>query len=332
MKSKICFFLLFVLVLSSCKGISKPTETLEPPPTLTRVATSTLDVIVATRVAATLTAQAAPSTPTLVVTSTVTPPPAATVTATATPTAIPTATEMPATTQPSSPTPSPTPVEAAATGKVCYLVGQGMPDMTAYFQNSTTGAVAELPIATGQITYTLTLTPGTYIAYAWLPDFSLGGLYSNAVPCGLKASCDDHAARPFTVQAGKVTRGIDICDWYTGPFVIPYPPGYEPTSTVGTIAGTISYPSGNPPALKVVAFNVKTKYWYWVGTVSGDTYFSLADLPPGIYHVVAYVDNGQAGGYADDAHNLIDIVLKAGQTVSTEINDWQGSFPANPIK
>jgi hypothetical protein len=204
--------------------------------------------------------------------------------------------------------------------------------MTAYFQNSTTGAVAELPIAAGQITYTVTLTPGTYIAYAWLPDFSFGGLYSNAVPCGLKASCDDRAARPFSVQVGKVTKGIDICDWYTGPFAIPYPPGQEPASTVGTIAGTISYPGGNPPVLKVVAFNVKSKYWYWVGTVSGDTYFSLADLPPGTYHVVAYADNGQAGGYADSAHNLIDIVVKSGQTANIEINDWQGSFPANPVK
>jgi hypothetical protein len=204
--------------------------------------------------------------------------------------------------------------------------------MTTYFQNSTTGEVSELPIATGQITYTISLLPGTYIAYAWLLDFSFGGLYSNAVPCGLKASCDDHAARPFTVQVGQITKEIDVCDWYIGPFVIPYPPGKEPTTTVGTITGTISYPGGNPPALKVVAFNVKTMYWYWTGTVLGDTYFSLADLPPGTYHVVAYADNYQAGGYADGDHNLIDIVVKAGQTANIEINDWEGNFPANPVK
>jgi hypothetical protein len=157
-------------------------------------------------------------------------------------------------------------------------------------------------------------------------------LYSNAVPCGLKSSCDDHTARPFSVKTGSVTKEIDICDWYTGPFAIPYPPGQEPTSTVGSIEGTISYPGGNPPVLKVVAFNVKTKYWYWAGTVSGDTYFSIPDLPPGTYHVVAYADNGKAGGYADGSHNLIDILVKAGQTSSIEINDWNGSFPANPVK
>ena len=178
----------------------------------------------------------------------------------------------------------------------------------------------------------MTLTPGAYIAYAWLPDFSLGGLYSNAVPCGMKSSCTDHAARPFTVKAGAITKDIDICDWYTGPFAIPYPPGQQPTATVGTLDGTISYPSGTPPALKVVAFNVKTNYWYWVGTVSGSTYFSIPDLPPGTYHVVAYAANGQAGGYADASHQLIDITVKSGQTASVEINDWEGSYPANPVK
>jgi hypothetical protein len=330
MKSRICFVLLVTILLTSCKASPAPTNTLEPTRVPSQTAISTLDVIVATRVAATLTAQAAPSTPTAAATSTLTPPPAATVTATGTATS--TATSLSTSTPSPSPEPSPTPVNAGATGKVCYLVNQGSPAMTAYFQNSASGGVVELPIATGQITYTITLTPGMYTAYAWLPDFSQGGSYSNAVPCGLKSSCDDHAIRPFTVQAGRVTQGIDICDWYTGPFAIPYPPGQEPTSTVGTISGSLSYPSGNPPALKVVAFNVKTKYWYWVGTAPGDTYFSMVDLPPGIYHVVAYADNGQAGGYADSSHNLIDIVLKAGQTVNIQVSDWEGSYPSNPVK
>ena len=334
MKSRFVFLLFIAILVTSCKQSPAPTDTTEPTRAPTQAATSTLDALVATRVAATLTAQAAPPTSTLSATTTDTPQPTVTTTTAATATTTPTSTvtETPAATHTPSPTPSPTPAKSAAAGAVCYLVGQAIPAMTAYFQNSATGEVTELPIASGQIAYTITLTPGTYIAYAWLPDFSFGGLYSNAVPCGLKASCDDHAARPFTVQAGDVTEDIDICDWYTGPFVIPYPPGQEPTTTVGTISGSIFYPSGNPPVLKVVAFNVKTGYWYWVGTVSGATYFTLADLPPGIYHVVAYADNGQAGGYADSAHDLIDIVLKAGQTAIIEINDWEGSYPANPVK
>lgn len=332
MKTLTIIILLIAIVLSGCKGSSTPTSTPLPSQTLTQAATSTLDALVATGVAATLTAQALPATTTPAHTSTPALQPSATATLVPTSSPEPTLTLAPTVTPLPTVTPSPTPIKAAAAGQICYLVGQAIPAMTAYFQNTSTGAVAELPIASSQITYTLTLTPGTYIAFAWLPDFSFGGLYSNAVPCGLKASCDDHAARPFTVQAGSVTRDIDICDWYTGPFVIPYPPGQEPTSTVGAIEGTISHPSGNPPALKVVAFNVKTKYWYWVGTVAGETYFTITDLPPGIYHVVAYAENGDAGGYADGDHNLIDIVVKAGQTASVEINDWQGNFPANPVK
>lgn len=327
MKSKFSFFLLIVLFLTSCKGASTPTVVVEPTQVPTQVATSTLlDIIVAPHVVATLTAQTILPTPLKEGTSTLTPPPEATATVAMTATVIPTSTQAP------SPTPSPTPVQASATGKVCYIVGQVIPAMTAYFQNSTTGAVTELPIAAGQITYTIDLIPGTYIAYAWLSDYSLGGLYSNAVPCGLKSSCDDHAARPFSVQVGQETKEIDICDWYTGPFMIPYPPGKEPASTVGSISGYISYPGGNPPAFKVVAFNLKTKYWYWMGTVPGDLYFSFTELPPGTYNVVAYTDNGQAGGYADSAHELIGIVVKAGETSSIEINDWEGSFPANPVK
>ncbi len=326
MKTPIILFTLIAILLTSCNRSSTPTSTLEPSQTPTQAATSTLDIMVATGVAATLTAQAQPATPTQAATSTFTPQPSATATLISTTTPAATLTQAPTM------TPLPTPIQAAASGKLCYLVGQAIPAMTAYFQNTTTGTVAQLPIAAGQITYTLTLTPGTYIAYTWLPDFSFGGLYSNAVPCGLKASCDDHAARPFTVQSGAVTKDVNICDWYTGPFVIPYPPGQAPTSTVGTLAGSISYPGGTPPALKVVAFNVKTKYWYWVGTVPGDTYFSIPDLPPGTYHVVAYAENGQTGGYADESHNLIDIEVKAGQTASAEISDWEGSFPPNPVK
>jgi hypothetical protein len=325
MKLRIFVLLLIVCLLASCKGSVAPTNTTEPTQIPTQAATSTLDALVATRVAATLTVQANPPTPTLAFTSTVTPPPTAIPTATSTPTAGPTSTQSP------SPMPSPTPLKSGATGNMCYP-SEGIPAMRAYFQNTANGAVADLPITAGQIIYTVTLTPGTYIAYAWLPDFSYGGLYSNAVPCGLSKSCTDHAARPFTVQAGQVTKGIDICDWYTGPFLIPYPPGQEPAATEGTIEGTISYPGGNPPALKVVAFNVKTKFWVWVDTVSGDTYFSIPNLSPGTYHVVAYADNGQTGGYTDSDHKLIDIVVKAGQTVDIEINDWEGSFPSNPAK
>jgi hypothetical protein len=73
----------------------------------------------------------------------------------------------------------------------------------------------------------------------------------------------------------------------------------------------------------MLATMVATTYWYYWQTAPGDTYFTIADLPPGAYHIVAY---------ANGSHNLIDILVKAGETVPMLINDWEGNFPANPVK
>ncbi len=98
-------------------------------------------------------------------------------------------------------------------GKICYP-SQYIPEMTAYFENTMTGQYITLPIALNQNTFGIFLPPGEYIAYAWLPDFSLGGTYSKAVPCGLTTSCVDHSMIRFQVTSGSSIQGIDICDWY----------------------------------------------------------------------------------------------------------------------
>ena len=113
-------------------------------------------------------------------------------------------------------------LDSQGSGKICYPSEQ-IPAMTAYFQNTKTKAVISLPIAANQTQYTVPLSPGTYTAYAWLPDNSLGGTYSKAVPCGLDISCTDHTLLPFTVQQGAISQGIDICDWYS-PTSVPLPP------------------------------------------------------------------------------------------------------------
>jgi len=208
--------------------------------------------------------------------------------------------------------------------------------MTAYFENTQDKKVVELPIAEGQSTYEILLPPGTYQAYVWLPDFSRGGLYSKAVPCGMKSSCQDHTILPFTVEEDKQLQGIDLCDWYAGPFNVPYPPGKEPEQVSGSISGTIAYPSGSPPTLNIFAFNQGTSYWYYVQTNPGETPFTIPNLPPGIYQVVAYDEAGNPGGNAGAGHNLTDITVKSGENVTgVEINDWNapaGAFPPDPIK
>jgi hypothetical protein len=201
--------------------------------------------------------------------------------------------------------------------------------MTAYFQETESKAVVEQPIAAGQITYTVSLPPGEYIAYAWLPDFSLGGLYSKAASCS-RAACSDHSPIPFKVAAGEQIAGVNICDWYA--FAIPLPPGKSQNQTTGAISGRVDFPGGSAPALHVVAFNRNSGYWYFVLTLETQSNFTLQDLPPGEYVVAAYTRDGQAGGYAEGG-DLKSVTLKAGETVSVVISGWDlppGTFPEDP--
>lgn len=205
--------------------------------------------------------------------------------------------------------------------------------MTAYFQETEEEETNELSIEAGQSSYSIDLLPGEYIAFAWVDDYSLGGLYSEAVPCGLRSDCEDHTAITFEVSAGETLEGIDICDWYA--FNVPQPPDKPSEEIHGSISGLIGYPGGSPPALHIVAFNLNTSYWYYVLSLAGATRFTIPDLPPGTYHVVAYLRDGSAGGYANAAHNPSPVEVKAGESSSADITDWSapaGSFPEDPTE
>jgi hypothetical protein len=230
-----------------------------------------------------------------------------TVNGTATVPSIPSSTAMP-TSQPTR-----TPTLSKASGKVCFPKS-GRIDLRGFFQEINRGTVTELAIPAGSNDYEITLDPGKYIAYVWLQDFSKSGMYSTS-----------NVPTPFDVVAGQTTPAIDLCDWSHGPFDVPYPPGYQPQQTTGTVSGEIAYPYGAIPQLTIVAFSKTTSYWYWVGTGSGQSFYSIGDLPAGDYQVVAYDGSGHSGG-----SNMISV--KAGQTTAANINDWGGSFPANPVK
>jgi hypothetical protein len=207
---------------------------------------------------------------------------------------------------------SPMPTTGKAAGKVCYPPKQNT-EMRAFFQETSSGKVNEMAIAANVSSYEVVLDPGTYTAYVWLNDFSRGGLYS-----------DGKSPLPFSIVAGQTATGIDLCDWTVGPFDVPYPPGYDPKQTTGSISGSISYSYGDIPQLTVVAFNQSNGYWYWVGTASGQNYYNFDALPPGKYQVVAY-DGSHAGGSEV-------VTVAAGQTATANVTDWGGSFPANPVK
>jgi len=270
---------------------------------------------------------------------------ATSVAATLTAAAPPTATPAPAATVPLEPSPSPM-SGGAVSGSMCYP-SEGIPPMTAYFENVATSAVITLPIAQDQSSFSLELSPGTYTAYAWLPGFTFGGSYSQAVLCGLTVSCTEHQPVPFEVTAGAILVGIDICDWYGEEGDVPLPPGVSgppaPTATLvaaatasgpGSISGHLGYPSEGIPKLVIVAFNVNTGYWWWIGTAQNQTTYLHADLPAGVYHVVAYYSPaGLQAGYASPSHVLLDVVVKAGETTSgIDLVDWipNGTYPAKP--
>jgi hypothetical protein len=230
-------------------------------------------------------------------------------------------------------------------GHVCYP-SEYIPEMTVYLHNLVTQTAVEVPIPLNGGNFSQPVPPGEYVAYSWLPDFSGGGSYSQAVPCGLSVNCNDHSLIEFVVSPGATVSGVEICDWYGGPGSIPIPPGMSISQITGKITGTLGYPSEYIPAMEVVAFNTNTTFWYYVLTPEGASSYIIDGLPPGPYQVVAYtVDGGLPGGYSQavpcglsvgcNDHSLITVNVTAGGTVTgadpIDFYAQPGDFPPNPL-
>jgi hypothetical protein len=212
----------------------EPTATPAPEPTATPTpeptATPTQEPTATPTLEPTATPTLEPTaTPTLEPTATPTLEPTATPTLepTATPTLEPTATPTPEPTATPQPTATPTVVVQSGTvsGKICGP-DETAPAMTLYFMETKSKAVTELPLKAASTSYQIRLLPGTYVAYGWNLETLQAGGYSEAVACGLGASCADHSLRPFRVQAGSQVTKIDICDWETLDAPLP-PPGNQ---------------------------------------------------------------------------------------------------------
>lgn len=130
-------------------------------------------------------------------------------------------------------------------------------------------------------------------------------------------------------------------------------PAVTPTDatgeTTGTITGSLRYPSDGVPELLVYAIDTANPdNFYTTRTESGATTFTIPDVEPGDYHVVAYLadapDAGLAGGYSEMVpcgltaectdHTLIPVTVAAGETVEeVQVHDWyapEGAFPPRP--
>lgn len=234
-------------------------------------------------------------------------------------------------------------------GSICFP-SEGIPPMNLFFLLEGTGMVSVFPVAQNQSTYSVELPAGTYSAFAWLPDYSLGGSYSQAVSCGLSAECTDHSLIEFAVTGGQTVSGVDVCDWYGGEGAVPMPQGIElpvqPEVSIGSITGSLSFPSESIPSMQVVAFSVNDlAVWYSVTTAENSSTFQLDGVPAGTYYVVSYLAGGDYGGGFSAAvpcglsvdcadHSLLPVNVLAGQ-VTDGINpaDWyapEGAYPANP--
>lgn len=152
--------------------------------------------------------------------------------------------------------------------------------------------------STAEELYSLQVSPGTYYVLAYLVDpAELGadpgvkGGYSQAVLCGLGDGCDDHSLVSVTLNAGDTLTNINPADW-----LLPGEgqEGWPQDPTVigtGVIKGNLGYPSEFIPELRVVAFNIHNEDYHFIETEHNQQTYEMRDLPPGTYHVVAYVLN-----------------------------------------
>jgi uncharacterized protein YecT (DUF1311 family) len=115
---------------------------------------------------------------------------------------------------------------------------------------------------------------------------------------------------------------------------------------VGTISGTITYPGDNVPALRVYAIGTDGKALKMIETPKAQSKFTIADLPSGQYHVVAYPYEKEASfqgvawtkaarcikGPCD--HTLVPVSVSAGKVVDDVLlADWYvpaGMLPPDP--
>jgi hypothetical protein len=92
------------------------------------------------------------------------------------------------------------------------------------FDAATMAFMADVFTVDGQSEYELVVPVGDYYIVAYLPDGSLSAGYSQAVPCGLLASCNDHSLILVHVEAGAVVEDINPQDWYANPGDFPAMP------------------------------------------------------------------------------------------------------------
>jgi hypothetical protein len=120
------------------------------------------------------------------------------------------------------------PLHAMITGKLSYP-SEFLPAMRVVLFSITNGKAYFVDTAKGQGEYSIDVPAGTYylVSYPYegtagdtgqVDSYTLGGGpyaggYTQMVPCGLAAGCDDHTLLPITVMGGQTVMA-DPGDWY----------------------------------------------------------------------------------------------------------------------
>ncbi len=130
----------------------------------------------------------------------------------------------------------------------------------------------------------------------------------------------------------------------------PPSPTATPTATpipAGSIAGKLSYPAEQLPPLSIYAVDIaNSAHFYSVTTAANQFTYTIPNVGPGTYHVIAYTQGSSAlsGGYTKAVpcglaytctdHTLIDVTVHAGENVTgIDPGDWyapSGTFPPHP--
>ena len=158
-----------------------------------------------------------------------------------------------------------------------------------------------------------------------LPDVAGVNIYS-----GFLHAEQDYHIDVYSTAPASVVYSLEVS--------IPAQSNVNDSDTPGSISGGVYYPSGYIPPFHVVAFNLDSGYWFWAGYGENANYYSLTEMPPGEYHIVAYTENGeQVGGHASAGDGeLLLVTVNPGQaTEFVDISIWLESgnpyFPADPL-
>lgn len=147
-----------------------------------------------------------------------------------------TATMLPSSTLPPEPF-TPEPSTGTITGRLSYpsdflppmrVVAFSLTDGNAYFVDTLDHGNYSLAVPAGTyyvVSYVYKMAvdgnSGQADSYTLNGGMEAAGGYSQMVPCGLAAGCDDHSLLPVIVAAGQTIEDVNPGDWYAPPGTFP---------------------------------------------------------------------------------------------------------------